>query len=364
MVDNKELEYIGNLSNGEPVYNNKKESHLDEHSDVTKELLIEALQKFDMDKLKTSEGNCVQQIDMGRVIGKATCVVTTDKDQIFYVRRKNRVGETPTVLNREPADCRNLVIIIKTQNGKYTIRTAYIGNIAPREPWTPSLLEKGTPEEIEESNRFWSNHALIYDSSVVDFVVLPDERKVSKDQFEMMYMNKDRFDVPNDSLVLLVGMFVENKSKYSQKIAEKLDLELIDFDKVKEKQGVFRTKEEIYEEIERQVEENLENGKGTLVNAPFIFESGSDSRKNLYKLAQKYNKSVRVIILKTPFEVMKKKNSKMLSQVSETDLRRMWEDVNKSYGKIKRELDRLENGKMKTLEGSVREEESDHEICI
>ena len=152
------LNLIGYTKNNVPVYD-RPNSHLREHP-IDLPILREALKK-----VSQKEEFKVHVIDLERVIGVTTCVPVTPNDDIIYVIRKNRSGPTPMVLGRKPIECKKLVIILKRIENGFILITAFIGEGSKPEPWDPKIQKD--PKELNEATKFWREHALIYDESVV-----------------------------------------------------------------------------------------------------------------------------------------------------------------------------------------------------
>ena len=128
--------------------------HLADHADVLP-FLQEAVSRVGS---KSFDHIGVVVLDMGRIIGTSKCVPTTETDDVFYQNRPHRPWKTRFVRNRKPVPCSTVTVIFK--RGMYNhirILTAFIGKPAAREPGDPTLR---SPEEIAESNLFWSQHAL------------------------------------------------------------------------------------------------------------------------------------------------------------------------------------------------------------
>lgn len=153
---------MGVTKNGVMVYD-REVSHFHEEGGLTAKLLLEAIFK-----IRAKYGVTKATVDMGRIVGKTTCVPVTPDDNIVYVYRKNRKGETPMVIGKEPEDCRKVTAVLLRKRGEKGAKllTAYIGNGAPREPWDRSIKSE---EEQMESDTFWCSHALIFDKELVDW---------------------------------------------------------------------------------------------------------------------------------------------------------------------------------------------------
>lgn len=140
-------------------------NHMKAHQDVDMAVVDEALKKINF------VGDFfIGSVDMGRIIGKTSCVEVKPTDEVIYFYRKNRSGKTPFVKNRVPIDTKNITICLKKdwKSGRPILVTAYYGDRAPMEPW--DARRKGcNAKEIEECDIFWKSHALIYDVNSIDF---------------------------------------------------------------------------------------------------------------------------------------------------------------------------------------------------
>jgi len=140
---------LGQLASGEYVFDRPR-SHL--HGDVETLLheLFARIRALDRQFI-------IEEIDLGRIVGKKHCVETGPDDEIVYAQRPNRKGLTRFVLNREPEDCTCAVLVLKRDEYAdiYIVLTAYIGTHSEPEPWD----RYATPK----SEEFWSEHAMIWD---------------------------------------------------------------------------------------------------------------------------------------------------------------------------------------------------------
>ena len=143
---------VGKTANGFEVYVIVNDEHMKAHADATNQLIAEAIQKVEY--IPTFWMN---SIDMGRIVGKDACVEVTENDDVRWICRPGRKIESPVVFNKEPADTRYFTVGMCTDDdGLVTVFTAFPGKKAPKEPNDPHLRE----DEREESQRFWSTHAL------------------------------------------------------------------------------------------------------------------------------------------------------------------------------------------------------------
>ncbi len=359
-MDKKDLVYIGKLANGAEVYDRPDSHWQTAHKVVTEELLKEALGKID-----TDEELYLGTIDMGRKIGKTYCVPTTSLDQIFMARRYGRLGETPTILNKPPIDCSTLAVVLNKSDEFYTLSTTYIGEIAPMEPWDPELIKQDNPDEMKKSQEFWNTHALVYDRSAIDYLVI-DGEQVSKEEFESRYIkNRHAFDVPSDSLLLMIGVSASGKTTKANAIARNLGGEVFSSDEIRKelfakeisqdkKDIVYsnEAKKEVYDVMIERVQANLEQGKFTIADATFLFENGENARRELYRLAQQYKRPIRAVIMNIPYEYALNQNLQRANPVDESVIKDMYDYMSKNYTKIEEELKTMPNTKITVVGGN------------
>jgi hypothetical protein len=105
------------------------------------------------------------EYDFGFIIGHTHCVVTSEEDRIVYRTRDGRNGPTPFAINRRPEACTHITMVLKKiSDTEYVTLTAYVGMVAPPEPWDVKALQsdkRGFEVAFEESIEFWSFHALV-----------------------------------------------------------------------------------------------------------------------------------------------------------------------------------------------------------
>lgn len=146
---------LGKLKSGESVFDRDDYSHL--HTGVH-ELLPEVFEQI------TAGGKkfIVTTVDLGRVVGQSTRVLTDENDEIVFVQRVGRKGLTRFVKNRVAENSSQVTIVLKRDLSlpKYTLLTAWIGSQSELEPWDPKA-------DYDKSAEFWSRNALIYGSEKV-----------------------------------------------------------------------------------------------------------------------------------------------------------------------------------------------------
>ena len=143
---------IGKTKNGLDVYVILADEHMLAHKDATEELIAEAVSKVTYEPTFW-----MGSVEMGRIVGKDACVVTTDADDIRMMCRPGREIESRMVFNREPEDTTLFTVGMCTDDdGLVTVFTSFPGLKAPKELNDPRLRE----EERAEAEEFWSKHAL------------------------------------------------------------------------------------------------------------------------------------------------------------------------------------------------------------
>ena len=141
------------LKSGEAVLDRADGSHI--HEGVG-QLLPEVLSRVD------SQGRefFKEVVDIGRVVGTKSCVVTGPGDEIVYAQRPHRDGHTRFVKNRESAPCSCLTVVLeRAEEGHYVLKTAFVGDESELESWHPKATE--------ESREFWSTRALVWGSEPI-----------------------------------------------------------------------------------------------------------------------------------------------------------------------------------------------------
>lgn len=144
---------IGTTANGINVYSIIENEHMLAHSDVLEKHITEAISKIAIESPFLME-----EINLGRIIGKDNCIEIQDGDDVRMMRRIGRKGDSKIVFGREAEETSLITVgICLDDDGLYTVFTAFYGQKAPKEPWDC----RGEEEKIK-SEIFWSNHALVY----------------------------------------------------------------------------------------------------------------------------------------------------------------------------------------------------------
>jgi len=98
--------------------------------------------------------------DMGRNVGYASIVKTTDSDTIMYAQLPYDPLFTRFVKNSKPPQTTYVSIILRRDDeGNYELENAWIGDLNPPRP--------GSADEAPESRPYWLEHAFVYDGQPV-----------------------------------------------------------------------------------------------------------------------------------------------------------------------------------------------------
>ncbi len=149
----RQLKLVGVSANGLPVYDRPKS-----HQHLGEALLRDAIGRCELNA--TFEKRPVQY---PTPVGLTDCVGTSSKDAIIFAQREGRNGLTRFVLDRKPEPCSSIVIICKQaeelRERGYILVTAFLGSESEPEPWD----RRATPA----AHRYWSDHALVWNSAPV-----------------------------------------------------------------------------------------------------------------------------------------------------------------------------------------------------
>ena len=108
-----------------------------------------------------------KEIDLGRTVGRSGCVSATtvgpESNATFALRAGRRKPSRVAVGTIGPEASTVVVLAFAGREpATYVLITAYVGELAPKEPWD---AEPGP--EREDSLAFWSSHALVWDGEVM-----------------------------------------------------------------------------------------------------------------------------------------------------------------------------------------------------
>lgn len=143
------LDIVGELASGETVYDRPR-SHMKDHADTQLEKFVPlALRRIE----SKNKEFVVATIDFGVEIGATNCVKTEPGDEVVFVQREGRNGETRFVKGKSRTPTSMLTVVLKKTREGYLLITAYFGPKAPPEPWDPHAEA--------DSEEFWNTHALV-----------------------------------------------------------------------------------------------------------------------------------------------------------------------------------------------------------
>lgn len=145
----------------------KTKEHMAAHREVG-DLIEEATARLQLPK----DGSFLAtEIDFGRVIGRSGCVATQPVaigEKTLFAKRVARDKPSRVVVGREGPETTKLVVLAfadKAVRGQYVLITAYVGELAPKEPWDRSMVS-GSAEAVA-ALEFWCCHALVHDPAVM-----------------------------------------------------------------------------------------------------------------------------------------------------------------------------------------------------
>lgn len=143
--------------------------HLEAHPNVLPHLSVAILRT----RLPRDGRKLRKTVDLGQSIGFSDCVRTKkigwNEPTTFALRlhrqRPSRV--ISGVRRREPTNRVSLIAVPYSPNLDRTYRlcSAWIGELAPMEPWDSGLQQR--PAALQEAVEYWRRHALVYDPQVM-----------------------------------------------------------------------------------------------------------------------------------------------------------------------------------------------------
>jgi len=103
--------------------------------------------------------------DMGRPVGNAYVVETSDKDTIVYAQRLHDDIFTRFVKNGTPGTTQHLSVILqRDDDGSYELQDTWIGPLNPPRP--------GSSDETNDSKTYWQTHAFVLDGAPIQLRTL------------------------------------------------------------------------------------------------------------------------------------------------------------------------------------------------
>ena len=150
--------------NGVMIVTPKGLDHLQAHPDVL-DLLPEAASRI---QLPEDGSFLATSVAMGRIVGDTGCVVVPEtpwSGEALFAQRIGRDKASRVVVGSGTPTDLVTVLAFKGQEGDYVLVSAWIGQLAEKEPWDGSI-QAGSDEEAR-SRAFWSRHALVHDGNVM-----------------------------------------------------------------------------------------------------------------------------------------------------------------------------------------------------
>lgn len=192
--------YLATTKTGHKIYLcDETLEHMKAHSDVSMEHIKEAIEQNE-----TYQGPFeIRMISLGYIVGEDRCIEVQENDpEVQHLYRKGRAGTTPITFSKYARLTSLITIgICLDQDLKDTLFTAFYGQLAPREPWDPSLPE----QERAESEEFWKNHAIVarpdeidWERSDTKFMPNKQEEKKMDNEDKKMQMSRVLDTITND----------------------------------------------------------------------------------------------------------------------------------------------------------------------
>lgn len=103
--------------------------------------------------------------DMGRAVGSADVVETSDKDVILYAQAVNSTSYKRFVKNGKPQSTKHIsVVLARDDDGNYELINTWVGPLRPPHP--------GTDKETKAGRLFWDSHAFVLDREPIKLQTL------------------------------------------------------------------------------------------------------------------------------------------------------------------------------------------------
>lgn len=149
--------------------------HLEAHPEVGG-LLQEAMSLLELPR----DGSFLaREIDFGRLVGRTGCVSAPTVDlgsEATFALRVGRRKPSRVVVGVQGPEVSTVVVLAfadRQVKGTYVLITAYVGQLAPKEPW-----DAAPGAEREEAFKFWSQQALIHDPAVMGEVFVSNWQSI------------------------------------------------------------------------------------------------------------------------------------------------------------------------------------------
>lgn len=149
---------IGYAQNGSFVYVDLIQSAAAVH--IARQPQLLSLVQEMLRKTRLREAQIMLEYDMERTVGYDFVVGTTDTDTIFYAKPLRDDVYARYVKNGKPTPSQHLALVLQRDDqGDYELVDTWVGHISPPRP--------GSPNETAESKSYWSTHAFVPDSQLI-----------------------------------------------------------------------------------------------------------------------------------------------------------------------------------------------------
>ena len=148
--------------------------------------------------------------------------------------------------------------------------------------------------------------------------------------------------IPSDSLVIMVGVPGSGKSTTIEKTEMFKGANVVSTDKIRGK--LFGDEENnsnndiVFETFYNEIDESLKDGKLTIADSTAV---SRQTRKDLYMLAAKYKRPIRLIVMNIQKELAKSRNNARQRVVPDEVIDRMYEKLETEYNLINEEITKL-----------------------
>lgn len=158
---------------------------------------------------------------------------------------------------------------------------------------------------------------------------------------------KNKINIPNDSLMILVGVPGSGKSTLAEKIASGDKKMIVSSDDIRNEINGDELNQsnatQVFDIFYERIEERLKKGEKVIADSTGIDDF---SRKILYDLAKKYNRPIRIVRMNIFLEDCLRQNAGRNKRVPEEVLIRRFDKLKREYSKIDREVDELTNAEV------------------
>lgn len=145
-------------------------------------------------------------------------------------------------------------------------------------------------------------------------------------------------NIPNKSIVLLVGVSGSGKSTLAKKAFENNSL-IVSSDECRKeicgKEEEQSVNEQAFELFYKKIEDGIIEEKRIIADATNLDKF---SREKIYNIAKAYNIPIYALIFNVPIDIIKKQNKMRQRVVPEYAIDRMYEKLQRTYNEIAEEI--------------------------